>query len=133
MKAIQIQRYMTESPHTIGFDQTLAQAHALLREFHIRHLPVLRGGRLAGILSERDLALIESLRDVRLDLPVEEAMSPEVYAVAPTTPLEEVVSDMATRRYGCAVIVQNQKVVGIFTAVDACRVFAELLQGRLAH
>jgi acetoin utilization protein AcuB len=135
MKAIpQVQKYMTTCPHTIGFDQTLAQAHGVLREFRIRHLPVLRAGKLAGVLSERDLALIETLRDVNpSEISVEEAMSTEVYAVAPTTPLDEVVRDMGARKYGCAVVVQNHKVVGIFTAVDACQAFAELLLGRLSH
>jgi acetoin utilization protein AcuB len=135
MKAIpQVQKYMSTSPHTIGAEQTMAHAHGVLREFRIRHLPVLRGGKLAGIISERDLALIETMRDVNpAELSVEEAMSTEVYAVSPNAPLDEVVRDMAARRYGCAVVLQNQKVVGIFTAVDACQALADLLEGRLSH
>ncbi len=132
MKAIpRVQKYMSTSPQTIGAEQTMAHAHGMLREFHIRHLPVLRGGRLAGVISERDLALIEAMPDVDpAQLSVEEAMSTEVYAVSPDTPLDEVARDMAARRYGCAVVLQNHKVVGIFTAVDACQALADLLQGR---
>ncbi|MFT3926607.1 MAG: CBS domain-containing protein [Myxococcales bacterium] len=135
MKSIPtIEKYMTTSPHTIGVDQPLSQAHGVLREHRIRHLPVLRGGKLAGVLSERDLALIETLREVDpRKVVVEEAMNAEVYAVSPKASLDEVVRDMAARRYGCAVVVDNLKVVGIFTAVDACRAFAELLQQRLSH
>ena len=59
-------------------------------------------------------------------------MTQTPYTVAPETPLDEVVLKMAEHKYGCAVIAQNEKVVGIFTTVDACRAFAEMLHGRLA-
>jgi len=128
-----IQKYMTTSPHTVGAEQTLAFAHGLLQEHRIRHLPVLRGGRLAGILTQRDIALVESLKDVDPTLIlVEDAMSQEIFTVSPEAPLDEVVSEMAAHKYGSALVVQNSKVVGIFTAVDACSTLAELLRGRLA-
>ncbi len=38
-----VQKYMTTSPHTIGEDQPMAVAHQMMREYKIRHLPVLRG------------------------------------------------------------------------------------------
>lgn len=123
---------MTASPHTIGDDQTLARAAEVMHEFKIRHLPVLSGGKLVGMLTERDVALIGSLRGV--DPKVErakDAMNAEVYAVAPETPLDEVVSEMASNKYGSAVIVQNNHVVGVFTSVDACRALGELLHSRL--
>ena len=128
-----VQKYMTTSPHTIGSDQTLARAHAVLREHAIRHLPVLRGGKLVGMLTERDLALVEALDGVDAnEVTVDDAMSGEVYTVRPDAPLDEVVREMASKKYGSAVVVQNHKVVGIFTAVDVCSAFAELLHGRLA-
>jgi len=128
-----IQKYMTTSPHTIGVDQTLAHAHGVLREHAIRHLPVLRGGQLVGMLTERDLALIEGLKDVDpKTVNVEDAMNQEVYSVSPDAPLDQVVGEMAAKKYGSAVVMQNNKIVGIFTTVDVCTAFAELLQGRLA-
>jgi acetoin utilization protein AcuB len=51
-----IKNFMTTAPHSIGVDQTLAQAHAFLKKHHVRHLPVLSGGSLVGILTERDLS-----------------------------------------------------------------------------
>ncbi len=124
-----IDRFMTTSPYSVGQEQKLSQAHKLMRSHNIRHLPVLHGGKLVGVLSDRDLHLIESLRDVDPDrVLVEEAMSPTVYTVAPTTPLEDVVREMAHHKYGCAVVVDNGKVVGVFTTIDAMRVFAETLQ-----
>ncbi len=128
-----IQKYMTTTPHSIGVDQTLARAHQAMRDNAIRHLPVLSGGRLVGILTDRDLGLVESLKDVDpAEVTVEDAMSTSVYAVAPDAPLDEVASTMAEHRYGSAIVMQNDKVVGIFTTVDACRALAELLHTRLA-
>jgi acetoin utilization protein AcuB len=128
----QLQRYMTTTPHAIGKDQTLELAHRMMRDNQIRHLPVLHGGKLVGLLTQRDLALIETLRDVDpAKVTVDDAMSTNVFSVDPATPLDEVVSTMAERKYGCCVAMQNAKVVGIFTTVDACRALGELLHGRL--
>lgn len=128
-----IHKYMTTSPHTIGADQSLARAHAVLREHAIRHLPVLRGGQLVGMLTERDLALVEALKDVDPStVSVGEAMSQDVYTVAPDAALDDVVAEMASKKYGSAVVMQNSKVVGIFTTIDVCTAFAELLHSRLA-
>jgi acetoin utilization protein AcuB len=94
---------------------------------------VLHGGQLLGILSDRDIKLIESFRDVDpTKVFVAEAMTEQPYTVAPNTPLDEVVRTMAGKKYGAVVIMDNHRVVGIFTTVDACRALAELLETRLA-
>jgi acetoin utilization protein AcuB len=129
----QIQKYMTTTPHSIGGDQTLAVAAKVMREHRIRHLPVLSGGKLRGVLTDRDLKLVETFRDVDpTKLTVDEAMVEEPYTVAPDAALDQVVATMANERFGCAIVVQNHKVVGIFTTVDACRALSELLTTRLA-
>ena len=121
--------YMTNSPHTVGADQTLAHAHVLMNDHNIRHLPVLRGGELVGMLSERDLALVEQFKDIDpRATKIEEAMSVGIYQVSPKAPLDVVVAEMAAKKYGSAVVVQNQKVVGILTTVDVCSALAALLQ-----
>jgi acetoin utilization protein AcuB len=128
-----IQKFMTTSPHSIGVEQTLATAHEMMRAHGIRHLPVLSAGKLVGMVTERDLRLVESLKDVDPKaVKVDDAMSTTVYSVAPDAPLDEVVSTMGAKKYGSAVVMQNGKVVGIFTTVDLCRAFAELLHSRLA-
>jgi len=130
----QIQKYMTTNVQTIGDDQPMSVAHRLMREQHIRHLPVLHQGKLVGILTDRDLNLVETLTDVDPKLvAVSEAMTPDPYVVGPDTLLDEVVSSMATNKYGSAVVCDNGVVVGIFTTVDACASFAELLKTRLTH
>lgn len=127
-----IQKYMTKVPHSVGDEQALAHASSLMKEYGIRHLPVLRGGKLLGILTDRDVHLIEALvGEEGADLAVAEAMTEEPYAVDPGTPLDEVAREMAEKKYGSAVVVQNRKVVGIFTTVDACRALSELLHTRL--
>lgn len=127
-----IQKYMTTTPHSIGSEQTIAKASAMMSLHQIRHLPVLHGGQLLGILTDRDIKLIESFADVDVTkVSVQEAMTEGPYTVSPETPLDEVVQTMAEKKYGSAVIVQNHKVVGIFTTVDACQALAELLNTRL--
>ena len=128
-----IRKYMTTAPHTIGADQVMEQAHKMMREHRIRHLPVLRAGKIVGVVSDGDLHLVETLKDVDpREVRVEDAMTQEPYMVDPETPLDEVVKQMAEHKYGSAVVAQNHKVVGVFTMVDACRAFAEMLHGRLA-
>src|SRR6185503_18689881 len=100
-----IQKYMSTDVQTIGDEQPMSVAHRLMREQHIRHLPVLRQGRLVGIVSDRDLHLIETLRDVDpTKISVSEAMTPEPYVVSPEAALDEVVSTMAHKKYGSAVV-----------------------------
>jgi acetoin utilization protein AcuB len=124
-----VRKYMTAKPHSIGQDQTMAAAHRIMREHRFRHLPVLSSGKLVGVVSDRDLNLIETLRDVDpAAVTVEDAMMTEVYTTAPDTPLDEVVSTMADHKYGCAIVLERGKLVGILTTVDACRAFAEMLR-----
>jgi acetoin utilization protein AcuB len=121
-----IREYMTPSPHTIGADQMLTVANEIMRDNRIRHLPVLRGGKLVGILSQRDVHLIASLPSVDLaEVPVEDAMTDNVYDVAPETPLEEVAAVMAAHKYGAALVVDKGHVTGVFTTVDALHALAD--------
>ena len=130
----QIRKYMTTDIQTIGDEQPMAVAHRMMREQHIRHLPVLHQGQIVGIVTDRDLHLVETLQDVDpKKIAVSEAMTPDPYVVSPTASLDEVVSTMATKKYGSAVVSDHGHVVGIFTTVDACSAFADLLATRLTH
>ena len=115
-----IEQYMTRAPHTIGHDQTLATAHRLMRANDIRHLPVLDRGRLVGIVSQRDLHLLETLKGVDQDeVTVAEAMTADVLSAEPSLSLHDAAEQMAHRRAGCLVVTRADRVVGIFTAIDA--------------
>lgn len=123
----QIQKYMTPMPHTIGKDISLHTALSMMREHRIRHLPVQEGGKLIGILTDRDLKLASSFKESQ-SLETEEVMTPDPYTVHPETPVDRVALEMAEHKYGCAIIQQeNGKVVGIFTATDGLRVLGEML------
>ena len=126
--AARVRSYMTPAPRTIGPLRMLSEAHDLMRAHRIRHLPVLAGDKLVGIVSQRDLLLIESLPGVNpAEVPVEDAMTREVFVVDSATPLAKVTAEMADRRRGSAVVMHGDRVVGVFTVTDACRVLARLL------
>jgi acetoin utilization protein AcuB len=119
---------MTHAPHTIGEDQPLRAAHDMMRLYDIRHLPVLRGGKLVGMLSQRDLHFIGTLSDVDPEkVPVSDAMTTDTYAIGPRTTLRKVAAEMSDHRYGSAVIVDNGRVIGILTTVDGMRALSILL------
>ena len=119
---------MSPSPYTIDHSKTMWDAHLLMREHRIRHLPVVNGSELVGLLSMRDLHLMESLPDVDpKTVGVREAMSEGPYSVPVGTGLREVAINMHSRKYGSAVVTDGDKVVGVFTTVDAMRVLANVL------
>lgn len=122
-----IQKFMTAMPHTVGSDIPLKKAKALMSEQRIRHLPVLEGGKLVGILSERDIGMASSFSGTE-EITVGDVMMPMTYTVRPDAPLNKVVTEMAEHKCGSAIVQQeNGKVVGIFTAVDGLRVLGEIL------
>lgn len=120
---------MSTQPHTIGFDMPVKTALNMMRENRIRHLPVENGGRLVGIVTDRDIKLVSAYNHDET-YKIEDIMTAEPYTVRPQAPVNEVVLEMAEHKYGCAVVQQeNGKVVGIFTANDGLRVLGEMLEG----
>ncbi|NVB37364.1 CBS domain-containing protein [Pseudenhygromyxa sp. WMMC2535] len=122
--------WMTGQPHTIGDDQSLAEARERMHHWQVRHLPVLHGGHLVGIVSDRDIALVESIPSVDIaSVRVEEAMTQEPWTVGAGASLREVATHMAEQRIGTAIIVADDNedsVVGVFTTTDALRALAQL-------
>lgn len=124
-----IQKYMTVMPHTIGVDATLEKAHNMMREFRIRHLPVLDGGELVGIISDRDLKMVESFKDVDpRTMTVSEAMTSDPFKTNPHASLADVCDEMQHHKFGSALVVDNNKLVGIFTWVDALKACSDVLR-----
>ncbi|MDJ0788461.1 MAG: CBS domain-containing protein [Myxococcota bacterium] len=122
---------MTPFPYTIDADAALLRARHMMHERDVRHLPVSRNGELVGILSDRD---IKRALDPGLGLPpeeelfVEDVMVRDPYVVETRTPLDEVLDQMAEERLGSALVVKQEKLVGVFTVSDACRAFAHILR-----
>jgi acetoin utilization protein AcuB len=123
-----VQEYMSREPATVQKDEPLVAAHRLMQSNRIRHLPVLHEGRLVGVVSERDLYLLETVKNVdpRRE-PVEEAMTAFPFTVPPHALLTEVARQMLQHRYGSALVVDEGKLVGIFTRADALRALTEIV------
>lgn len=118
---------MVPHPYTIGGDQPISAAAQRMRQHTIRHLPVLAGGRLVGLLSDRDVRLVESVADAER-VRVEDAMSPEPCCVRPDAPLRDVVARMFEHKLGSVLVTdENEHLLGIFTSTDALRLLAERL------
>lgn len=125
-----ISEIMSPQVHSIGDEQPLAEAEHRMHTYQIRHLPVLRGGHLVGIVSDRDLAMVESLPGVDpKEVTVREAMTAEPYAVPPGASLKAVLREMAEHKYGTVVVVEGDRPVGIVTTTDALRLCVDLLDG----
>ena len=121
-----IAEHMTPFPHGIHSAMPLKTARERMKKYGVRHLPVQLAGHLVGVVTDRDLKLGASFeRDG--ELLVDDIMTPDPYGVSPDTPLREVIEALIERKYGCAVVLEKQKVVGIFTVTDALRVLAHEL------
>lgn len=127
-RQVKILSVMHPFPHTVGTNQTLDVALDMMREHGFRHLPVKDSNKLVGIITERDInfALRFDKKDPQ-ELKVKDAYMGEPYTVSPETPVYQVAAKMAHEHLGCALIVEHDKLVGIFTTVDACRLLSEVL------
>lgn len=124
---ILVKHCMATATHSIGKDQSLAVAHGVMRAHGLRHLPVLESGKLVGLVSERDLYFLETVAGVDPEAEhVEQGMTQDVYCVSPEARIEHVAAEMAKHRYGCAVVVEGSKVVGMFTTTDALELLVKL-------
>jgi acetoin utilization protein AcuB len=121
---LRVRDSMTREIVTLSPDETAATALALCQERRIRHLPVLKGGRLVGIVSDRDLrsstpALGDPARAAALqEVLVEDVMAREVVSVHPDDPIEQAANTMREARIGCLPVLDGDELVGIVTASD---------------
>ena len=122
---------MTPFPYSVEAGAPVAEAQAFMREHHIRHLPVTENGKLAGIVSDRDINLMLGPDFAYPDgkkLRVGDVMVRDPYVVDLDTRLDEVLHHMATHHIGSALVTREGKLAGVFTTTDACRHFAEYLR-----
>ena len=123
-----VKECMTASPLTIEHDLSMADAAERMTHNQIRHLPVFQGGHLVGMVSDRDLAVVSGFDSIDpKKTSVAMAMNQHPFTVAPGDNLKGVVSTMAERKIGTAVVMEDGNIVGVFTTVDALKKLAELL------
>lgn len=128
-----VAHFMTTNPATAESGLRLADAQERMFLNNIRHLVVHEGGRVRGLLSTRDAALALAVGGSSNKLTVADAMSREPYTCGPTTPISAVAREMEAHRYGCAIVVEGDELLGVFTTTDAMRALRELATGQPAE
>ncbi len=123
-----VDHYMTREPYSIAPTENLATAQQLMHAHLIRHLPVVDGNQVVGLLVERDVGVLEGIAGVALDhVEVARVMRPPV-EVWGETPLDEVSELMTAHKSDCVVVRGGHGVEGIFTATDALEALGDLLR-----
>ncbi len=135
MDTTRVATVMTPFPYSVDAGEDLRTAHAMMMEHGIRHLPVMREGKLAGIVSQRELEVALAViaeRDPQghpeLVLPVWGVCHRNPYTVDLERPIAEVADAMANEHLGSVLVTRHGKLAGIITTVDICRAFAELVR-----
>jgi acetoin utilization protein AcuB len=127
MSGAKLGDFMTPNPIVIDAGETLSAARRLMSERKIRHLPVVSGGLLVGVLSDRDLQFVETLHTLDFETAhVADAMSHEPAHAAPGDSLAAVAKRMAESKVGSILVVDAGRVVGLFTTIDALRALSQL-------
>lgn len=126
-----IKSVMTAFPHHVSLGDSLEYSQQMMIEHEIHHLPVIDGTELVGVLSDRD---IHRMREMAMEagsngeLRVADAYVRDVYVVDLHEPLVNVLATMAERHIGSVLVTRNERLAGLFTVTDACRVFADFLR-----
>jgi CBS-domain-containing membrane protein len=122
---------MTEKVATLGQGDTLDVADGIMSMGRIRHLPVLDGGKVVGVVSQRDLfrsalgaALafgIQRPQELMKSVEIRDVMSAPAVTVAPGSSVQDAARTMAEKKIGCLPVVENGRLVGILTENDVLR------------
>lgn len=131
-----VRDYMTKRVVSISLDETLKLAEDIMNLGNIRHLPVVKGGKLVGVVSQRDLLRAsltsvlkhsKTVRDLFLEsIHISEVMTGKVRTVTPETRIEAAARIMLKNRIGCLPVVGEEgELVGLITDTDILRAFVD--------
>ena len=136
-RQVKVEELMTTDLVTLTEDETLAHAKRCMERGRIRHLPVLRGRELVGLVTHRDVlsASFSFLGDVDqaeqrrvlVSVPIKEVMHRDVRCVTPDTPVTDAAKILLGNKFGCLPVVDNGRLVGIVTEADFLRLTVRLL------
>jgi acetoin utilization protein AcuB len=125
---------------TVPPEMPIQEALSLFRSEHIRRAPVVKGGKMIGIVSESDLLnaspssatslSVWELNYLLSKITVEKVMRKDVLTVDSDCPIEEAARIMADNKVGGLPVMDGKKVVGIITETDLFKIFLELMGAR---
>ena len=125
---MKVKEIMVRDVATLDVDDELSLANDIMKLGRIRHLPVLAGKTLVGIISERDLfrsSLMEALghepgktRDVMKAIRIQDIMIKNVVTISPEADIKEVVQLMLKHKIGCVPVVEAGELKGLVTETD---------------
>jgi len=125
---------MQEKVVTISAGERLSTVQDIMTLGRVRHMPVVHGGKLVGVVSERDLlrASLSSLTSVADDqrraflhvVEIARVMSSPPIVIDPDSPVEEAALVMAERKIGCLPVLDGDDLLGMLTETDLLRYFA---------
>jgi CBS domain-containing protein len=125
---MKVKDVMVKEVATLDVNDELSLANDIMRLGRIRHLPVVDGTRLVGIISERDLfrtSLAQALgyatkdtRDVMKGLRIKDVMVTGVITIPPEMELCEATKIMMEEKIGCLPVVEDGRLVGLITETD---------------
>jgi len=125
---MKVKEIMVKEVATLDVNDELSLANDIMRLGRIRHLPVVDGPRLVGIVSERDLfrsSLAQALgyatkdtRDLMKTLRIKDVMVTTVITIPPDTELCEATKMMMEEKIGCLPVVEDNRLVGLITETD---------------
>ena len=122
---------MTPFPYSVELDASFDEASELMAHHNVRHLPVTRDHQVVGVITDREITSARHVHSQARDagsLSVRDLYMADPYIVSLDEPLDKVLLTMAKRHLDSAIVTRAGKLVGMFTAVDACRSFGEYLQ-----
>ena len=131
---------MSRPPIIIPPEMSILEAIALFKKERIRRAPVIKSGKLVGIVSEKDLLnaspspattlSVWEMNYLLSKLTVSELMTKDVITVSEDTPIEEAARIMADNKIGGLPVVKGTRVVGIITETNLFKMFIELMGAR---
>jgi acetoin utilization protein AcuB len=123
---MKVETWMVSDVITIGSRADIREALTVMKKHSVRHLPVVDGGRFAGLVTLGDLkqAILASMIE---QLKVNDVMIREPFTVTRETPLEKAAQIIYEQRIGCLPVVEEGSVVGILTVNDILKAFIEIM------
>lgn len=132
-----VRDFMTAPATSLPRDARLLDAALALRRSGFRHLPIVDGERLVGIITDRDVyrfapSLLsritpEEYNAIFEETPLERVMTRDPLSVTPETPLLEAAAILHDHKLGCLPVVENGRLAGIITVTDMLAVLQRML------